>query len=457
MSDQPSQSADFLSTLAAFRARHPEIEVAEIFAVDLNALVRGKRVPLAKLDGLAKGAMKMPTSTLGLDLFSQDVAENAIAIELGDPDGPMVPVAETLRPMLWADPLVAQLQCTIAEGDGSPSPYDPRGVLAKVAEAATARGLSPVLALELEFYLVDPSVPEPPRDPISGERLAKAQIYNMDILRAFEPILADINTAAEALGAPAETAICEYGPGQFEINLRHEADPLAAADHMIALKRAVRGVARRHGLDASFMPKPYGEHSGSGMHMHLSLWDAAGRNIFSAENGDGPNPALRHAVAGVLRAMPDCMLIFAPNLNSYRRFMPGSYAPMVAAWGHDNRGAAVRLPETTGPGARLEHRTSGSDANPYLLAASVLAAALDGIDASQEPPGPVDTEASAGDGTPLPLDWMDAEQVFASSAFVERWLGAEMQRVFAGIKRQERTTLLARVTDVEYDTYLRLV
>jgi glutamine synthetase len=246
------------------------------------------------------------------------------------------------------------------------------------------------------------------------------------------------------------------------MNLGHVADPLAAADHMIALKRAVRGMARGHGLDASFMAKPFGGMAGSGMHIHLSLRDGAGRNIFDAGSGGGSaragaNPALRQAVAGLSGSMAECLLIFAPHQNSYRRFLPGSFAPVTAAWGYDNRSVALRVPETSGPGARVEHRVSGADANPYLLAAAVLAGALDGIARGLEPGAPVGAEAGPDDGAPLPLSWAMAEQAFAGSDFVAEWLGAELRYVFAAIKRQERATLLARVSDVEHAAYLRVV
>jgi glutamine synthetase len=196
--------------------------------------------------------------------------------------------------------------------------------------------------------------------------------------------------------------------------------------------------------------------AGSGMHIHLSLLDGAGRNIFDGDGGEA-NPALRQAVAGLRCSMADAMLIFAPHQNSYRRFMPGSYAPMAAAWGYDNRGVALRVPETAGPGARLEHRVSGSDANPYLLAAAVLAGVLDGIARGADPGEPVGLEVGPDDGAPLPLSWAMAEQAFAGSDFVADWLGPEFRHVFAAIKRQERAALLARVSDVEHAAYLRVV
>jgi len=447
----------FADHLSRFRASHPEIEVAEVYISDLNGVARGKLIPFDMLEKLTNGGMKLPVSVLGLDIFGADCPEAGIALETGDPDGNLVPIDETLAPMLWAGRPTAQLQCMMTDAAGTQiCGYDPRGVLARVTERAAGMGLRPVMALELEFYLIDPKEPAPPINPVAGGRLDRAQIYDMEVMRSFEPVMAGITRAAQALGAPAETAICEFGAGQFEMNLRHVDDPLAAADHLIALKRAIRGVARGHGMDATFMPKPYGEMAGSGMHIHLSLVDEAGCNIFDG-GSEAPNGPIRHAVAGLLESMADAMLVFAPHHNSYRRFIPGSYAPVVAAWGLDNRSVPVRMPEISGKGARIEHRVSGSDANPYLLAAAVLAGALDGIVRKQEPPKPVGLEARNRDGAPLPLSWSMAEQSFARSSFVRDWLGEEFRHVFGCMKRQERATLLARVSDVEYAAYLRTV
>ena len=264
----------FTEHLAAFRAAHPDTEVAEVYISDLNGVARGKLVPADMLEKMTGGGMKLPVSTLGLDIFGNDVPESGNALEIGDPDGNLIPIDATLAPMLWAGRPTAQLQCMMTDAGGAQvCGYDPRGVLARVTERANAMGYRPVVALELEFYLIDPKDPLPPVNPVAGGRLDRSQIYDMEVMRAFEPIMAGITRAAQALGAPAETVICEFGAGQFEMNLRHVADPLAAADHMIALKRAIRGVARGHGLDASFMPKPFGEMSGSGMHIHLSLLD----------------------------------------------------------------------------------------------------------------------------------------------------------------------------------------
>ncbi|MEM0987731.1 MAG: glutamine synthetase family protein [Pseudomonadota bacterium] len=443
----------FKDELAAYRAANPQVAEAEVFVIDLNGMARGKLVPIAALDKLADGKMKLPSSTPGLDIFSEDVYAAGLAVQTGDPDGPLDAVPGTLGTMLWAVQPTAQVQVTIRLPDGRIAPFDPRNTLARVVERAASSGLRPFMALEQEFFLIDPSEPLPPLNPVTGERLVMGQVYDLDVGRAFAPVLAEIAEASQALGAKTEALVTEFGYGQFEVNLHHGDDPMAAADQVVALRRAIRGVARRHGIDATFMAKPYGDTTGSGLHLHLSLWDADGNNIFAGE--DAPNPAMSHAIAGCLERMADAMLIFAPHLNSYRRFIPNSLAPAEAHWAFDHRGVAVRVPETSGAGARLEHRVAGADANPYLVVAAILAAALDGIERKAELPPTVSGELAPGMGGALPLEWRLAEEHFAASAFIADWLGRDVQHVYAAMKRQERERLLAKVTDVELDLYLR--
>ncbi|MEM7237814.1 MAG: glutamine synthetase family protein, partial [Pseudomonadota bacterium] len=284
----------FAAEAAAFRAAHPDVDTLEVFIIDLNGMARGKIAPIQHLDKLAAGGMKMPVSSYALDIYSIDTAEAKLSIETGDPDGVLIPVPGSLRRVPWGNRQVAQVQAQITQVDGvSPCPFDPRTVLASVAAGAAQRGLTTVMALELEFFLIDPKDPCPAREPGTGKRLENPQIYVMDVLRPFAEIMEEIATAARALGAPAETVITEFGPGQFEMNLGHVADPVAAADQMVALKRAIRGVARHHGLDATFMAKPYGTQYGSGLHLHMSLLDQDGSTVFSSE--EGVCPAARHA------------------------------------------------------------------------------------------------------------------------------------------------------------------
>ncbi|MEX2517697.1 MAG: glutamine synthetase family protein, partial [Paracoccaceae bacterium] len=232
-----------------------------------------------------------------------------------------------------------------------------------------------------------------------------------------------------------------------------------AADRAVALRRAVRGVARAHGMDACFMAKPYGEEVGSGQHFHVSVLDASGANIFSGEDDEVPNAALSAAIGGVLARMPDSTLGFAPHFNSYRRLRPGAFAPSVATWGVDNRNVAVRVPTAAGRSARLEHRLSGSDANPYIALALILAAVLDGVLTGAKPGPPVTGGGVPTDGASgrLPGSWGEAIEIFEESEFVNAALGLEFTRIYTAMKRQEAEGFAVRVSDVEHIVTARMI
>ena len=246
----------------------------------------------------------------------------------------------------------------------------------------------------------------------------------------------------------------ENGPGQYEVNLNHVPDPLQAADHAFLLKRIVKGVARQHGLDATFMAKPYGNLAGSGMHVHMSLLDEHSRNIMAEPNG-APTARLHHVTGGMLATLPECMLLLAPHANSYRRLTPGGHAPTNVTWGLDNRSAAIRV-ITAGQATRVEHRVAGADCNPYLAVAGVLAGALHGLTHEIDPGPPIDGEQREGYPI-LPVNWDDAIDAFDASAVMGEHLGLDYQDLFSACKRQEQAEFRRRVTDVEYDAYLQSV
>jgi glutamine synthetase len=222
----------------------------------------------------------------------------------------------------------------------------------------------------------------------------------------------------------------------------------------VLLKRLVKGVARRHGMEATFMSKPYGDCAGNGMHVHASILGRDGRNIFAGEGREGA-PALRHAVAGLLSTMEECTAVFAPNANAYRRFRAGSHAPTRVAWGYDNRSAAVRVPDSAPDATRIEHRVSGADANPYLVVAAVLAGAFHGMQGRMEPPPAAAGNVYESAARPLPASWDAALAAFEASGFIAHYWGEAYRRVYAACKRQEKEILEARVTSAEYDAYLR--
>lgn len=433
------------------------IDVIELLFPDMNGVARGKHLTADQADKMF-GGVRMPISTHNLDVLSQDTEGAGLAIDVGDPDGVGRLVA--FGAAEWGDANQAVALMSLMLADGRANPYDPRQVLEAVVGRFTERGLTPVVAPELEFYLMDAQRDaggrgQPPISPMTGDRLEDAQVYRLSVQDPFVPILNDMRSAAQTLGADADAALAEFGPGQFEMNLAHTDDAVGAADQAILLKYAIRGVARANAMEACFMAKPYGEHSGSGMHFHVSLLDAEGRNIFAGDEEGVLNAPLSGAVAKLREVMPASTLVFAPHLNSFRRLAPGSYAPTIAAWGLDNRGTALRVPATTGAGARVEHRVPGADANPYLALAVILQAILEGIDEGADPGPAVEGEPTDEHGVPLPLGWGRAIAEFEEDAFIARALGAEFQRVYALMKHQEMDTLRTRVTDVEFDVYMR--
>ncbi|MTJ81030.1 MAG: glutamine synthetase [Telmatospirillum sp.] len=447
-----------LETAREVLARTPEATEIDLLACDLNGILRGKRVPSASLDKIFSEGMKFPRSVLCLDIWGHDVLANGLVWECGDGDGVCLPCGPGLLPMPWSPRPRLQMLTMMSNVDGSPFAADSRQVLSRVVERFAARGLTPVVASELEFYLMEgdsagKGQPRPPAAPKSGYRLCGPHVYSMEELDEFDAVLTAIRDACDALGLPSDTIIVENGPGQFEVNLHHVADPVLAADHAVLLRRAVRAVARRMGFQATFMAKPYGDAAGSGLHLHCSVLDRTGRNIFDDGTPAG-SALLRQAVAGTLALMPESMLVFAPNLNSYRRFQPESHTPKTASWGYENRTSAIRIPAGDGKGRRLEHRPAGADANPYLTIAAMLAGVLHGLEAGLEAPPPAEGDAHDQTGRRLPITWADAIRAFREGTILTTYLGEPLMRAFGECKVQERDVLGRRVTDVEYDTYL---
>lgn len=451
---------DFLKT-------HPAVTRVEAFVVDINGIARGKSLPRAAAQKLFAGGLRMPRSSFAFDVWGQDVIGAGLVAETGDNDGLCLPVAGRAHIMPWAQSAKAKTQAaqalmTMVDGAGRPFFADPRQVLAAVLARFARQGLTPVVALELEFYLIDAEPdafgrPQPPRNPRSQRRAHQAQTYGLDEMADFSVVLDDISSACLAQNIPADGTLSENGPAQYEINLRHRPDALAAADDAILLKRTVKGVAARHGMMASFMAKPYAARSGSGLHVHVSVLDKQGRNIFTGQGARAKtgSAALGHAVAGLLAAMPDSMAILAPHANSYRRFRAGSHAPTLAAWGYDNRSAALRIPAGAPEATRIEHRVAGADANPYLLLAVVLQAMLDGLTARKAPPPALRGNIYASKAKRLPAAWDDALEIFTRSAFIGRALGVPFKKVFAACKAQEREIIAVEISSVEHDAYLR--
>jgi glutamine synthetase len=341
--------------------------------------------------------------------------------------------------------------------DGTPYLGDPRRALAAICERFRALGLTPVVATELEFYLVDTTgeVPTPPRSPVTNKYLDGDGALSIDDLDHFEAFFTDVYAACDAHGVPVDSAISENGGGQFEINLLHVPDPLAAADHALFFKRFVKGIARKYGLAASFMAKPFLDRAGNGFHVHFSLLDAEGRNVFDSGGPEG-TALMHHAVGGLLDLMRASALVFAPHRNSYRRLQPNAHAPTEVVWGYETRHAAIRIPGGPNAARRVEHRVAGADANPYLVLAAILGAALEGIEAGTVPPEPL-AILPPGSGASLPQDWRAAIDAFEASQRLARVFDPMLRETFLGMKKQELQVFSKQISAFEHETYLETV
>ena len=444
-----SQEADW------FLRAHPEITTIEALLPDCNGIMRGKWLPRHKLGKIYDGELKLPKTALSLDIWGRDVEELVFAS--GDADGICRPVEGSLLPTPWSpNAQHGQIMLSMFDGDGTPYMGDPRHVLKQVVSRFQEAGWTPVVAAELEFSLVtwdNDSLPLHTCPSPAGGSPVGGNMYALDVLNQHQEMMEDLRIACEIQDLPFDGVVKESAPSQYEINMHHVDSPVLAAKQIMMMKRLIKGIAAKYGLIASFMPKPFEDEAGNGMHVHCSVLDEQGNNIFDDGTERG-TPLLHHAIAGCLSHMADSVAIFAPSYNAYRRFQKGSHAPTSPSWGYENRTVAVRVPAGNHAARRLEHRVSGADANPYLLFAVLLASMLDGIENELKPSKPITGDGYAQEKTPLPVYMQDALTAFSESDFIRAALGGELQRIFTLTKQQEIEEFRRRITALEYQSYL---
>ena len=423
---------------------------------DINGVFRGKRLAIKHARKVFDGGVKLPLATAFVDIWGRDVIGSGEVLETGDVDGNLVPTGRGVVPVDWLPSPYLLAPVSFQTATGEPYLADARNLLSNVVQRFEKKGLTPVCATELEFYVFDPmsvdaGLRAPNRSSIGAPEIN--DMYSVENLNRYSAFLDDVYAACEKMNVPLEAAISENGPGQFELNLLHGPDAVKCADDAVLFKFAVKGIARKHGFGATFMAKPYGAESGSGFHTHFSILNKKGENIFSNGADDG-SPSLRWAIQGLIDAMPASMLMFAPHANSYRRFRDETHAPVNASWGYDNRTAAIRVPSSPDAARRIEHRVAGADANPYVVLAAILGAALNGIEAAKEAQNPLEGNAYAGKSPKLPTSWREAIVLFEASPFAEENLSGLFAKVFAAGKRQEYDAFAEIVPRQEYDAYL---
>ncbi|HTO19668.1 MAG TPA: glutamine synthetase family protein [Pseudomonas sp.] len=445
---------------SVFLEAHPDVQFVDLLIADMNGVVRGKRIERNSLAKVYEKGINLPASLFALDINGSTVESTGLGLDIGDADRVCLPIADTLSYEPWQKRPTAQLLMTMHELDGRPFFADPREVLRQVIDRFDELGLTVCAAFELEFYLIDQENvngrPQPPRSPISGKRPHSTQVYLIDDLDEYADCLQDILEGAKVQGIPADAIVKESAPAQFEVNLHHVADPLKACDYAVLLKRLIKNIAYDHEMDTTFMAKPYPGQAGNGLHVHISLLDRDGNNIFASEDPQ-QNAALRHAIGGVLETLPASMAFLCPNVNSYRRFGAQFYVPNAPSWGLDNRTVALRVPTGSSEAIRLEHRVAGADANPYLLMAAVLAGVHHGLTQRIEPGEPIEGNSYEQLEPSLPNNLRDALRALDDSEILARYISPDYIDIFVACKESELEEFEHSISDLEYNWYLHTV
>lgn len=443
-----------------YLALHPDTRYMELLVADINGMLRGKRAPLHDLPKFFRNGVNFCAATVSLDTLGATFDTVPFGTEDGDPDVRARIVPGTLAPVPWAALPTGQAILELSELDGTSYYLDARQVLKRALQPLLDIGLKPVMAAELEFYLVEHDGetyhPRYPLMPGSDLPQKGPQYASFEDLAEVDDFLASVHNYCEIQNVPAGAALSEFAPGQFEINLQHVDDPLRACEHALLLKRIVKAAARENGMAATFMAKPFQGIPGSGLHIHISLLDQAGNNVFAGESVDGPfSDTLRHAIGGLVRLMPQSMALFAPNANSYKRFQRGVFAPVNANWGVNHRAVSLRIPLSGPINTRVEHRVSGADANPYLVTAALMAGLHYGIAQKCDPGKMVKAREVIEEKVGLPVRWPLAMDQFAAGAILPDYLGTKFCQAFTACRREEEERFHNEVSNRDYEWYLR--
>jgi glutamine synthetase len=423
------------------------VRAVRLLYTDLHGIARGKDIPISKFEHLADEGVAFCAAVMSTDLRHTPV----VGGEEGYIDFSVRPDLSTLRVLPWQADVAWCIGDARTAGGSEPAPTCPRGLLERVVARYAERGLTPIAGPELEFFLLE-------RDPEAPGGLRRyvdelSRVYTVGPISDPRGIVLDMLYACEALDLRVFAANHEFMNSQYEINIEHS-DALDAADRAFLLKTAVKELAAREGMVATFMGKPFNDQGGSGFHLHLSLADGDGRNVF-----DGDEELRSQFVAGILAHGPALMALLGPTVNAYKRLVPDSLAPTHVNWGIDNRTSFVRVPNEAGSRSRIEVRAGDASAAPHLAIAGVLLAGLDGIERELAPPEPVAGDAYRADeahaGSRLPaalgaaLDALEADETLCAG------LGEGLVDTFFAMKRFELDRFNQWVTDWELDEYAR--
>ncbi|SJM29118.1 MULTISPECIES: glutamine synthetase family protein [Mesorhizobium] len=431
------------------------IEDIECITPDQAGVARGKMMPSKKFT--SNTSLALPSAVF-MTTISGGYPEDGNGFHYPEDDGDLklMPDLSTLTVVPWEEDPTAAVICDLVHQDGRSVEFTPRNVLKRVLAAYDKRGLKPVVAPEIEFYLVrknpDPDYPLTPPVGRSGRAIGGGAGYSIAGVNEFDELIDDIYHFSESQGLEIDTLIHEEGAGQLEINLRH-GDPIELADQVFMFKRTIREAALKHEIYATFMAKPIQGQPGSAMHIHQSIIDKkTGKNVFSAEDGS-ETEAFFHFLGGMQKHVPNALVMFAPYVNSYRRLTQSASAPVNNKWGYDNRTTAFRVPRSDPAARRVENRIPSSDANPYLALAASLACGLIGMTNKIKAEPPVLTTANEAE-IDLPRSLLEAVDLFEADEELCALLGKSFAATYAAIKRAEFETFMEVISPWEREYLL---
>ena len=444
----------------SFCKENPDVKYIDAILSDLSGIIRGKRLPVKDAEKLFKSGIQFCYSTFLLDAtgYCPDAAGRGFSD--GDPDATYYPVSGTLKIMPWHKDPLGQVLITIQDETRYSSIIDPRNVLAQVLETFDDLKISFKVAFELEFYLFKKrkNISEKPEPATSNETKKQSegtQVYGMRELDEFYDYLEDVNKFCKLQNIPATTASSEFAPGQFEINLNHTDNVLKAADDSALLRRVIKETAIKHEYEASFISKPFIDQTGSGMHVHISLFDENNNNLFSSLKEEFSDK-LKFAIGGLQKSTYDNFLIFASNVNSYRRFEPDQFVPVNNSWGPNNRSVAFRIPRSENDAKRIEHRVAGAEANSYLVLSAILSGIHYGLTNELIPSDFRVDNACTDIDSNMPKTIEESIKLFENSNFCKKYYSEEYVNIYTDLKRKEIQSFYSEISDIEYKWYLNL-
>ncbi|KAA0873622.1 glutamine synthetase family protein [Nitrincola tapanii] len=448
-----------MKDLESWLTEHNITEI-ECVVSDINGIARGKIAPVSKF--IAEKGMRLPESIL-LQTVTGDYVDDDVYYSLLDPaDIDMIchPDPDAIFLIPWAQEPTAQVIHDCYDRVGNPIDLSPRNLLKKVLRLYEEQGWQPIVSPEMEFYLTrrceDPDLPLQPPVGRSGRQETGRQSFSIDAANEFDPLFEDMYDWCEAQGLDIDTLIHEEGTAQMEINFRH-GDPLHLADQVFLFKRTMREAALKHNVAATFMAKPITNEPGSAMHLHQSVVDrVTGKSVFSNPDGSMSQLFLHH-IGGLQKYIPEVLPLFAPNVNSFRRFLPDTSAPVNVEWGLENRTCGLRVPDSDAQNRRIENRLPGADANAYLAIAASLLCGYLGMMRKINPSAPVQGRAYERRNLRLPLTLEAALERMESCKIVEEYLGSYFVQGYVAVKRVEHENFKQVISSWEREFLLLTV